>query len=50
MREGKYYDLFFKINLFIFIYFWLHSVFIAVRGLSLVAPSGRYSSLAEHGL
>ena len=34
---------FFKINLFI--YFWLHWVFVAVRGLSLVAASGGYSSL-----
>ena len=32
------------INLFIlFIYFWLHWVFIAGRGLSLVAASGGYS-------
>ena len=30
---------------FTFIYFWLHWVFIAVRGLSLVAASGGYSSL-----
>ena len=37
---------FFKINLFIlFIYFWLHWVFTAVRGLSLVAVSRGYSSL-----
>ena len=28
-----------------FIYFWLHWVFLAVRGLSLVAASGGYSSL-----
>ena len=28
-----------------FIYFWLHWVFIAARGLSLVAASGGYSSL-----
>ena len=34
------------IKLFIlFIYFWLRWVFIAARGLSLVAPSGGYSSL-----
>ena len=52
-----------KINLFIlFTYFWLHWVFVAVRGLSLVVASGGYSSLqcgllivvaslvAEHGL
>ena len=37
-------NLFFKINLFIF-YFWLCWVFVAVRGLSLVAVSGGYSSL-----
>ena len=37
---------FFKINLFIlFIYFWLHWVFIAARGLSRVAASGGYSLL-----
>ena len=60
---------FFKKNQFIFyhesvlfIYFWLHWVFVAVCGLSLVALSGDYSSLwctglllqwllvAEHGL
>ena len=32
-----------KINLFI--YLWLHWVFVALRGLSLVAASGGYSSL-----
>ena len=38
--------LFFLINLFIlFIYFWLHWVFVAARGLSLVAASGGCSSL-----
>ena len=30
---------------FIFLNFWLHWVFVAVRGLSLVAASGGYSSL-----
>ena len=36
----------FLINLFIlFIYFWLHWVFVAVCGLSLVAESGGHSSL-----
>ena len=36
----------FFFNLFIlFIYFWLHWVFVAARGLSLVAASGGYSSL-----
>ena len=33
------------LNLLIFIYFWLHWVFAAARGLSLVAASGGYSSL-----
>ena len=33
------------IFIYLFIYFWLHWVFIAVRGLSLVAASGGYSSL-----
>ena len=37
---------FFKKNLFIYIfYFWLHWVFIAALGLSLVAASGGYSLL-----
>ena len=31
--------------IYLFIYFWLHWVFVAVRGLSLVAASGGYSSL-----
>ena len=31
--------------LFLFIYFWLHWVFVAARGLSLVAASGGYSLL-----
>ena len=35
----------FFINLFYLFYFWLRWVFIAARGLSLVAASGRYSSL-----
>ena len=30
---------------FFFFYFWLHWVFVAVRGLSLVAASKGYSSL-----
>ena len=39
-------EFFFLISLFIlFIYFWLHCVFVAVHGLSLVAASGDYSSL-----
>ena len=39
---------FLKINLFI--YLWLHWVFVAARGLSLVAASGGYSSLLVRGL
>ena len=44
---GLPYDsFFFFFNLFIlFIYSWLHWVFVAARGLSLVAGSGGYSSL-----
>ena len=41
---------FFKKNLFIlFIYFWLHWVFIAACRLSLVVASGGYSSLQYAG-
>ena len=37
-------NFFLKINLFIiYFYFWLHWVFVAVHGLSLVAASGGYS-------
>ena len=37
---------FFFLNKFIYlIYFWLRWVFVAARGLSLVAASGGYSSL-----
>ena len=32
-------------NFILFIYFWLHWVFVAACGLSLVAASGGYSSL-----
>ena len=39
------FHLFLKLIYFIFIYFWLCWVFIAVRGLSLVAASGGYSTL-----
>ena len=35
---------------YLFIYFWLHWVFFAARGLSLVAASGGYSSLWCAGL
>ena len=34
---------FFKNKFYLFIYFWLHWVFIAARRLSLVAASGGYS-------
>ena len=41
----------FVIHLFIkFIYLWLHWVFFAVSGLSLVAASGGYLPLAVPGL
>ena len=30
---------------FLFVYFWLHWVFVSARGLSLVVASGAYSSL-----
>ena len=45
-----FFSFFFLINLFI--YFWLHWVFVAARGLSLVAASGGYFSLrcADSGL
>ena len=37
--------IFFLINLFIYIFkFWLHWVFVAVCGLSLVAARGGYTS------
>ena len=35
----------FLLKLFLFIYFWLHSVFVAARRPSLVAASGGYSLL-----
>ena len=39
------------INLFIlFIYFWLHWVFVAVHGLSLVAVGGELVFVVAHGL
>ena len=41
-----FYFIYIFINLFVlFIYFWLHWVFVATRGLSLVAASRGYSSL-----
>ena len=45
----KYFILFCKkINLFI--YFWLHCVFVAACGLSLVVVSGGLHFVAVHGL
>ena len=41
---------FFKLYLFIYIYFWLCWVFVSVRGLSPVAESGGHSSLRCAGL
>ena len=35
---------------FRFIYFWLHWIFVAVSGLSLVVASGGYSLLQRNGL
>ena len=47
---GAYTVLFFLNNFIYFIYFWLRWVFVAARGLSLVAASGDYSSLWCVGL
>ena len=41
---------FFNKFIYLFIYFWLCWVFVSVRGLSLVAASGGYSSLRCAGL
>ena len=61
-RTFKYQKLFLKKFIYLFIYFWLRWVFVAVHGLSLVAESRGYSWLrcvgfslwwlliAEHGL
>ena len=38
------------IHIYIFIYFWLPWVFIAVQGLSLVAKSRGYSLVVMQGL
>ena len=40
----------FKNKFIYFIYFWLCWVFVAARGLSLVAASGGYPSLRVRGL
>ena len=39
------YFIFIFYKFILFIYFWLHCLFVAARGLSLVAVSGGYSSL-----
>ena len=46
-RKGLEYSgvFFFFFNFYLFIYFWLHWVFFAAYGLSLVVASGGYSSL-----
>ena len=36
---------YFNIYFYLFYFFWLHWVFVAAHGLSLVAASGGYSSL-----
>ena len=41
---------FFNEFIYLFIYLWLHWVFIAALGLSLVVASGGYSSVAVRGL
>ena len=49
-RNQQHWVTIFFLNLFIlFIYFWLHWVFVAVRRLSLVAASG-VCFMAVHGL
>ena len=44
-----YFDFLFFNIIYLFIYFCLHWVFVAARGLSLVAESGGYSSLRCRG-
>ena len=41
--------IFFFIYINLFIYFWLHWVFVAVHRLSLVVASGGYSSVVVRG-
>ena len=40
-----YLGILFFLNIYLFIYLWLHWVFVAAHGLSLVAASGGYSLL-----
>ena len=47
---ASFLSFFFKFFIYLFTYFWLHWVFVAVRGLSLVAASGGLLFLAEHRL
>ena len=42
---GFFFFFFFNKFIYLFIYFWLHWVFVAAHGLSLVVVSGGYSSL-----
>ena len=52
--ERKKRSCFYFFKMYLFIYFWLLWVFVAVRGLSLVTASGLLiavaSRVAEHGL
>ena len=45
MKSNIYFKDFLYLYINLFIYFWLHWVFIAARGLSLVVVSGGYSLL-----
>ena len=44
-QEKKRIPIFKKKKMYLFIYFWLYWVFVAARGLSLVAERGGYPSL-----
>ena len=46
--KGRYIGFFFLFN-FIYLVFWLHWVFVAMRGLSLAAVRGGYTSLRHAG-
>ena len=43
--DNYYWSVFLKKFIYSLVYFWLRWVFVAARGLSLVAASGGYSSL-----
>ena len=49
LKNVKYFSLYFFFFLALFIYFWRSWVFVALRGLSVVAASGGYSSLRYTG-